>query len=372
MFANFSQELYKKLVQNGFYKIKNFYESTTLDDNSKYIGLLKQEGSVWYAIIVFNMDIINISEFEIINKAHTKFFRQLKEKLNFRNVIITNLMLSKEETIEIKDFIYSLESFIEQGVNNIYWNMKLVDGEVILNKNQPTQILNLRQLLEESYLNTKPKLSYYNFGKTYQHLDELAYEESSYKKVEKIPYVTYIIIFINLLIISIMELNGGSDNIYNLIKFGAIEPGYIIYNKEYYRLLTSMFIHVGVTHFAYNTLALYIFGTRAEKYYGRLNFIIIYILGGLTGSIFSLIFTRGLSAGASGAIFSTIGAVAVITKYAGRDIEGINYYTMIMYILISLGLSSFMTNIDNFGHLGGLIGGVIISYIICKYSKKNR
>jgi len=281
-------------------------------------------------------------------------------------------MISKEKNLNINNFINSLDQFLEQNVNNIYWNINMDDGQLVFNKNHPTKILNLRKIIDESYTTVKPRLNYQNFGKSFKQLQELAYEESPFKKLQNIPYVTYIFILINLLIISIMELYGGSTNVNTLIRFGAIEPNAIINDKEFYRLFSAIFVHVGFTHFAYNNLALYIFGTRAEKYYGSINFILIYICGGLIGSIFSLAFTRGLSAGASGAIFSVVGAVAVISKEIGRDIEGVNYYSLLMYIIISFSFGFLVPNIDNFGHLGGLLGGTLISYLICKHLKTSR
>lgn len=371
MIANFSQELYKKLIQNGFNTIRGFYENATLDNNTKFIGLLKEDGASWYAVIIINMENISVSEFNIVNADYTKFFENIQKRYAAKSVFITNIMISEKPISIVDSFIENLEEFIHQPVNNIYWGINIENGELALNKNQPTEVLNLRTIIDETYEGTKHRMNYHNYGKDFDTLRALAYDESLYKQKEQQPYVVYGIMIINLIVILAMELSGGSTDIQNLILFGAIEPNLILNGGEFYRLFTAMFIHVGFTHFAHNTLALYVFGTRVEKYYGRLNFITIYILGGAIGSVFSLIFTRSISAGASGAIFSLIGATAVMAKIWGRDVDGLSHYTMTMYIMVSIGFGLAMPNVDNFGHLGGLLGGVILGYIICKLSEKS-
>ena len=371
MIANFSQELYKKLIQNGFNNIRGFYETNILDDKTKFVGLLKEDGASWYAVIIINMENISIEEFETTNIEHTKFFYEIQKKYAARSIIITNIMINEKRTNIVNGFIESLGEFVYQPVNNVYWSLNMEDGEVALNKRQPTEILNLRAIIKETYESIKHKINYYNQGKKFEILREMAHDESKLKQKERESHIVYGIMMINLLVLVIMELNGGSTNIENLILFGAIEPNAILYGGEFYRLFTAMFIHVGFAHFLHNLLALYIFGTRVEKFYGRINFIAIYILGGLMGSVFSLIFTRGISAGASGAIFSLIGATTIMTKIFGKDLEGLNYYNMLIYIMVSAGFGFVMPNVDNFGHLGGLIGGIGIGYVICKVSKKS-
>lgn len=372
MIANFSQELYKKLIQNGFSTIRGIYQDTVIDNNTKFIILIKEEGASWFVVVLVNMDLLSISEFNKFNLEHIVIFNKFKQKYNAKNIVVTNIMITKNPTEIINSYINNLEDFIEEPINIIYWNINISDGNVIVNEKHPTEVLNLRKIMTEAYNDVKPRITQYNYGKDINDLKILAFNEDPYKQKNNIPYFTYAIILVNLLIFIVMELNGGSSNIQNLIIFGAIEPNLILFEKEYYRLFTAMFIHIGFSHLAFNTFSIYIFGSRAEKYYGHYNFITIYILGGLVGSLFSVLFTRSISAGASGAIFSIVGAIAVIAKLRGRNLEGLNYYTMLMYIIFSLGVNLMMTGIDNFGHLGGLIGGCVLGYSICKLYEKGR
>jgi len=369
--ANFSQELYKKLLQKGFNTIRGFYENNVLDNDTKFFGLLKEEGASWYAVIIINMEKFTLSEFKEKNADYTNFFETIQQKYATRNIFITNIMLNEKSSDEVNDFIENLEEFLHQPTNNIYWGMNMEDGNIIQNKHHPTEILNLKATLKNVYSQVEPKINYHNYGKNFDTLRELAQNESTHKQKLKEPYIMYAIMIMNLTALLMMESNGGSTNVENLILFGAIEPYRILYQGEYHRLFTAMFLHVGFAHFIHNSLSLYIFGSRVEKYYGRINFAIIYVLGGLMGSAFSLFFTRGISAGASGAIFSLIGATTIMTKVRGQDLEGLGFYNMLMYILVSVGFGFVTPNVDNFGHLGGFIGGIVIGHIICRVSEKS-
>ena len=365
MIANFSQVLYKKLIQNGFNHIKGFYIETTLDENTRFIGLLKEEGASWHVLMIANMEVISLAEFIHVNSEYTNYFANLQERGGPRNIFITNIMLSERSSSALNSFINNLEDFVLEPVSNIYWNFNLEDGKVFLNKKRPTKVLNLRDLMDDAYSSAKATLGGYSVSKSMDEIRKIVYTEDKDKQAALTrPHLTFILLLINLSIFIFIEVNGGVS-LYNLIRFGAIEPYYIINHGEYFRLFTAMFIHVGALHLMHNMLALYIFGTRIERYYNRLNFLIIYTFGGLVGSVFSLIFSRSVAAGASGAIFALIGAAAVMTKVSKQDLEGLNYHTMLIYIIVSVGVGLTLPNVDNFGHLGGLIGGAVIGYLLC-------
>jgi len=130
-----------------------------------------------------------------------------------------------------------------------------------------------------------------------------------------------------------------------------------------------MFIHFGIGHFFANVMGLIVFGTRVERYFGRVAFLVIYVLAGLLGSLASLFFTQGYAAGASGAIYGIIGAIFAYTRITGRDIEHMNWYTLFFFIGIGLAVGFLTPGIDDFGHLGGLVGGLLIGAIMVKTVK---
>ena len=154
----------------------------------------------------------------------------------------------------------------------------------------------------------------------------------------------------------------GDDIILNL---GAkVNP--LIAQGEYWRLFTAIFIHSGFLHIGFNAYALYILGRDVERFSGALRFTLIFLLAGLSGSVFSLIFNPSPSVGASGAIFGLIGALAVFL-YRHRQLFGErgrrNFQNVVIIALINLAFG-LQGGIDNWAHLGGLIGGLLLGWVL--------
>jgi rhomboid protease GluP len=140
--------------------------------------------------------------------------------------------------------------------------------------------------------------------------------------------------------------------------------GPLIANGEYWRLFTAMFLHVGFMHLLFNGIGLLIFGRLLERIYGHYRFTTIYVLAGLSGSIASYTFNRVvIGAGASGAIFGVLGALAAFFLLR-RDIlgrVGRRYLSSLALIAaINLFLGFIIPGIDNWAHLGGLGGGFLL------------
>ena len=130
---------------------------------------------------------------------------------------------------------------------------------------------------------------------------------------------------------------------------------------EYWRLFTANFLHIGLMHIAFNLYALYIVGTEVEMFYGPWRFLVIYLLSGLSGAIASYAFTYGLSAGASTAVFGLIGTLfAFFTR--NRAVFGEMSRTRLTNLIVVIAINVFyglsVGTIDNWGHVGGFIGGV--------------
>jgi rhomboid protease GluP len=142
----------------------------------------------------------------------------------------------------------------------------------------------------------------------------------------------------------------------------------LIYNGEYWRLLTAMFLHGGLLHIVFNGFALYVLGPEAERIYGVPRFLAIYFVAGLAGGIASYVFSPHNSVGASGAIFGLIGCLAIFFATA-RDMLGdvgkrqLQGMIGIILINIIIGLSASNT-IDNYAHMGGLVGGAACAWLL--------
>jgi rhomboid protease GluP len=140
----------------------------------------------------------------------------------------------------------------------------------------------------------------------------------------------------------------------------------LIAQGEYWRLLTPIFVHASVLHFGFNAYALYILGRDVEAFTGPLRFSLLFLLAGLSGTVCSLVFNTSPSVGASGAIFGLIGAL-VVFLYRHRKLFGErgrrNLQSIVVIALINLALG-LQGGIDNWGHLGGLIGGLALGWAI--------
>lgn len=186
------------------------------------------------------------------------------------------------------------------------------------------------------------------------------------KKLEKIfspkkPVVTNILIVLNLMVFLYGVLHG-NDELINM--FGNNYE--LVQNGEFYRLFTCMFVHADILHILFNMIALYSIGPVVERYYGKSKFLLIYLVSGLLGSIFSGVFMTAdsISIGASGAIFGLLGSICYFTYYYRATLQGILRGSIMPVIIINLVIGFLSSSIDLSAHIGGLIGGILISMAI--------
>jgi len=182
---------------------------------------------------------------------------------------------------------------------------------------------------------------------------------SFFQNFQERPYLTYVLIILNLIVFSLMTLAGGSTQTSVLIKFGA-KVNELILQGEVWRFFTSMFLHIGLLHLTFNLYALWALGPITEDLLGRSRYLIVYILSGISGSVASFFFSNAISAGASGAIFGLLGAlVSYSRKSPGLWKSGFGK-NLVIIILINLCLGFFQSGIDIYAHIGGLICGLIL------------
>lgn len=171
---------------------------------------------------------------------------------------------------------------------------------------------------------------------------------------KKTPYITYILIFINVLfyVLSII-----SNSFYNSM---VLNPSKIL-NGEYYRLLSCIFMHGGIIHLLCNMYCLYVIGPQVESFFGKIKYIVIYLLSGIIGSLMSLSITNSISLGASGAIFGLLGSILYFGYHYRVYLSQAIKSQIIPIIVLNLFLGFMLNGVDNAAHIGGLIGGVLVS-----------
>lgn len=179
---------------------------------------------------------------------------------------------------------------------------------------------------------------------------------------EKNPIITRILVALNIMIYLYMVLTGQSEIFTN--KFAVYSP--FIQMGQYYRLLTGAFIHADLFHLLFNCYALYIIGSQVENYLGKTKYIIIYLLSALSSSLLSMLFAGSnyYSVGASGAIFGLMGALLYFGYYYRVYLGNVLKSQILPLIVLNLIIGFVSPGIDNFGHIGGLIGGVLTTYAV--------
>lgn len=184
---------------------------------------------------------------------------------------------------------------------------------------------------------------------------------------KKYPLITYIIIGINILLF-VYSLFANYDVLY---RYGM--SNFFIKQGEFYRLFTCMFLHVSIFHLLCNMYALYVLGPQIESFFGKWKFLFIYLISGLCGSLLSFTFNVDtISVGASGAIFGLLGSMLYFGYHYRTYLGNVVRSQIIPIIMLNLILGFTLNGIDNFGHIGGLIGGVLTSMIVGVPDKKNK
>jgi membrane associated rhomboid family serine protease len=179
------------------------------------------------------------------------------------------------------------------------------------------------------------------------------------RELAAVPRVTYALIAIN--VIAFLTEKGqftinGSDIYGKVVDEGVLFRAAISEGHQYYRLVTSAFLHVDLLHIGFNMYLLYLLGMMLEPAIGSVRFAAIYFTSLLAGSCGALIATGSPSLGASGAIFGLMGAAAVELRARGLSVMGSGIGFL---IIINLALSFTIPNISVGAHIGGLIGGAL-------------
>jgi membrane associated rhomboid family serine protease len=161
---------------------------------------------------------------------------------------------------------------------------------------------------------------------------------------------------------SLFEGPGGQQ----LFDLGATFPPAIALLGQYWRFVTSMFLHIGVIHLAFNAYALWLLGTHVERDFGQVRFLVIYFLTGIMGGIASYAFGDPLAvgAGASGAVFGLMGAFLAYNYLRRNEAVARAYLQWVWQILaLNAVLAITIRQIDFRAHIGGLVAGVVTGYL---------
>ena len=284
------------------------------------------------------------------------------EQFNF-DIFKTRRIMKKIKKKTLSLNINSLNIFLDLG-DNVSKEFDYKDI-VCINVNDEDD-LKKNDLLKNFFPDLPKKLKYNEdgfelFSKITNDINEHNKKDAS--KIEKVfkskyPIVTYLLISICVILYIIPYLFSSYNTIIN--SFCIYAP--YIRNGEYYRLVTGMFLHGGIIHLLCNCYALYLIGSQLESFLGKTKYIIIYLFGGICGSLFSMIFGGNVaSVGASGAIFGLMGALVYFGYHYRVYLGNVIKSQIIPLIILNLLLGFLIPGVDIFAHIGGLIGGTLIT-----------
>ena len=186
--------------------------------------------------------------------------------------------------------------------------------------------------------------------------------------------VTYILIAINVIVYLMLALASKSLNIGidTILLAGAENRAFIELTGEYWRIFTAMFLHFDLMHIGLNMLSLFFIGPMVEMVYGKWRYLVIYLGSGIIGGIVSYFFSDPLAvaAGASGAIFGIFGALGVfyLMNRAARGAIG----NWLFWLGINIAWGFFLPGIGLADHIGGLIAGMLLSFLLIPHTRSRR
>lgn len=180
----------------------------------------------------------------------------------------------------------------------------------------------------------------------------------------KIYKLTAAIAAVNVILFVISEVVG--DSIYEI---GACNPELVLKYHQYYRLLTSNYLHYGIDHIFNNMIVFLLLGSRLEKIIGSLRYFSLYTGAGIIGSMVSVFYYASIgeqvfSAGASGAIFGITGALAALFLFCRKRLGDFNGTGIFVMIIGSLYHGMVSSGTDNAAHMGGCIAGFILAVLL--------
>ncbi|WP_372366568.1 rhomboid family intramembrane serine protease [Candidatus Uabimicrobium sp. HlEnr_7] len=211
-------------------------------------------------------------------------------------------------------------------------------------------------------------------------LENLMLQPKTYMKMNKkepfeivhtVPVVTWMIIATNSIIFLLSEILGGSTDILTLTRLGSNDFLIVEHQQEYWRFISSLFLHYGYLHIALNMLGLHLFGKLVEGLYGWKKFTLIYFATGIFAAVISFATHEviSMSVGASGAVCGLLGVNTYYFLFCGKMHPAIRkHYIFSFLFMISamIGMSFFFDFIDNAAHFAGIVAGFVLAFLLDK------
>lgn len=363
MYVEFTKTLCRQLIAND-YRIVSSETNVGITRETPIVVLARNISPVLYMVNIINADLIPLTAVKDIIEPLNLQMEKSIQSMNCNYAVCLNLMVTNASDAQVQAFVDEKEIVTGEKINQVWWMVNISLEQLGFGKNQPTKILNIAEIINQCFSKNFDELRHDHGDETLKSLEHAYRMKTAVPVLTNNIHTTFSLIFINIIVWVYLNLTGSEASFF--LRF-ASDSQKILQNHEYYRLITSIFLHSGISHLAFNCLSLYIFGSRAELYLGKFMFLWIYFLSALGGSIASVYFTGGISVGASGAIFGIIGALVAFYGSNRREIAGLNYFTILLWAVVGITMGLASMNVDNCAHLGGIATGFIIEWINIKF-----
>lgn len=327
-----------------YYWIRYFhYEIINIENNEIWASNYKDQ-----SIVIFRKDISTSQEIKFDISRFKDNLHLIEKEVNFKLKTVKYLYFT-ENVIDITEF--KEYDPIKISVN-------------LINKSDDLNTLFQNRMINYLFQTKSNKSQSYYKRRVLNNHNQLE------KYMAQFTPMTYLLISINVLIWLVMILITNHFSNIKLLDVGGLVHFNVVHG-EWYRLITSLFLHFNFEHILMNMLSLFIFGKIVEAIVGPIKMLAIYLISGLFGNFVSLSFnTDTVSVGASGAIFGLIGSI-ITMMFVSRNYSRKTIGQLLIVLVILTGLSLMMSNVNIMAHLGGLLGGILIT-LIGYYYQVNR
>ena len=361
MKTNLINSLVKYLIEKNNFSLVNT-NNEALDFNSGAAGLIKvfQGTTVFLEVIdadrFDNMQLTQIMEnsaamLESVDGSDAYIFKLFLFDNAPSQAVADIIEKGQKDIIQEKKFLKCISVDVSDKIVRKHYTEPSFDGNIVkaINKffaknlhSKETSIADIKELLVKRSKDFQIELK------------------------TKTPWVTYGLIAANVLawlILRFISMKTNTEYVNLLAPYGA-KINSLILNGEYWRFVSAMFLHSNEIHLLVNCYSLYMLGAQVERLFGHAKMITVYFVAGIVGSIASFAFSTNASVGASGAIFGLLGAMlffAIKRPSLLRSSFGANLLTI---LVINLVYGFMNERIDNYGHLGGLVGGFLTTGVV--------
>ncbi|MDF2544172.1 MAG: hypothetical protein K0S47_3890 [Herbinix sp.] len=322
------------------------YRRVALNTEGIYLTYLKTEGETFIVAIMnlFTGEELTVEQYNhILEQIRDNFLNRSYGPVHLLSILCT----TKPE--KLKTFC---------GDENTHWILDLTERRLIIYENQNADYLGLKGTIEKFLLEEETEVK----------------PEVKRSRTQYFSLLNTGMAIINILVFTILGIGGFFWDSDAIVDAGALSWQEIQLHQEYYRVLTSMFLHLDLEHLVNNMVVLLFMGSYLEKAVGKLKYIMIYLGSGILAGIASISYNMMKdspvsSIGASGAIFGVVGAMVVIIIVNKGRLEDLSTRQILIFAVLSIYSGIQGVQIDNVAHIGGFVAGLILALILYRKTK---